>query len=1746
MRHVLALSALLSLVLTLALVGLAGEAEGSSHSSFRLLADNPQVVRPGGAVDVRSECVINGDASFEAAGPVTLREPARPPGNSDTFHAPGTYVLQFTCGANTETLTVLYHDARPPAISLNGPAQDFHPAGSPYPDGAACADRIDDVVDFDTEGRVDGSVPGWYDLSYTCTDRSGNPATASREVYVYGAEGPVTVEILGRDPYGVPAGGDYRPPVPGARCAPNPAVFADGRTPGFAARAEAGAAPDVSGLEPFSITGHEYRCTVGGFTASASRTIVVGDDSPPVISYDGPVAINHTESDDITVPGITCTDRPEAVDAGQVVTEHGRTKTSLVAAVHCEDSAGNRSEEVRVLVRLVDVTPPVMRLTGDEFLADTVAIPPALELCEDPWGGPVGHYLSRNGSFWDPTRRSDDFLPPGATLVDVVCIDGSGNSARDTVTYHVDTGRMPVIMHGANITHPHGEPLPDPGATCTDASGRDLPVRVKGRIDLGRLGMQHLVFECGDAHHNNATSRWGVDVVDTKPPEVVLYGPENYSHFERLPFPEPGFTCVDDADPDPVRTTRRLESTLPPGGYLASAEGDMVVIKYTCTDASGNAASKHRTIYILRDVYPSLAINGSVRLVHQEGTPYDDPGATCSDAAGNRLPVTTGRTPDGMTEGEYGVTYTCSLGSGPSTRTIMQTRTVIVEDNEPPVMEILGTGCGEGPGCVAFDQFDRQFYTVLHHEQGEEYWESRANPGARCVDAVDGPVPMGPKIRVNVDVPGVYVNRYSCADLSGNVAHGERRVIVSDTAPPVLDVGDPDVVLVERGTEYVDAPPTCTDSVDGGLRVLSSGAADRISGVGQYPFEYICADGAGNHDTADRSVFVYDARGPAVVLYGAREVTVEQHGAYVEEEAYCQTYNRPRQPLAHVLYPLPGTDVPGTFSVTYACVDWLGNLGFGERQVVITDRTKPVIMINGSSEFRVGVGSTYADPGAVCIDMHEGDISHRLVLGGEMMDTSAPGPRTVTFDCDDSSGNNADTVVREVEVVDGLRVVVHGEPLVDREGGLPTGTCLGAGEPRTIAGDVDPPFDPERAFTFEDRGAPHASNFTCTDGKTYLATNSTAFTHVNAYPVISIPGFESDHLGETTASQLRNLRVAGEAYADDAAMCYHYTYGEAGPSDRQFNVTSPITPGTEPGIYHATYTCGATDSAGGELFDVKVRRVSVVARLVPEIKAADAKHPLGREFVDTAVCRGLFNNTIPHELAVSGPSGPVDPIGPSTPDGIYDALYTCTQDYLGAEFEAAPASAKIEVVSPGRGSDPEIAGGDVIHFRQGTEPPAHGLTCADGPVDLTGTISPDVVVDENTPNGNVTVTYTCTDARESKTDTHEITYIVDGTPPVISPATGTVTLELGDAFRPEGPTCADPYPRAAIGQIDTAGIPGVEAALLSRAESSPQITYDCEDAVGNSAAQSVRTFRILDTTPPAAPSVSMPTVDVPEDAALDLGDVTCAQDRGTPVVLRNTTTLDGAPYVGPINTSEPGTYRITYTCHDANQAGDPASQTISIRDTTAPVLDGNAPSPAYVMSGPDYTSYAGYTLTCTDGGQPANDRISFEPPLASLAERPAAMPHEVEIYCPDAFRNTINNKTAEIVVDDTDPVPPEPPNRDIERDAVFEHGQTCTQDTGSPVDQEPELEIRNTDGDEVQLVDTSSVTTYTIKYTCHDAAGNSLQGAAQTIMIVDTTAPALTGNAPSPAYVMSGSDYVNLDAYTLTCTDDGQPANDRI
>ena len=81
------------------------------------------------------------------------------------------------------------------------------------------------------------------------------------------------------------------------------------------------------------------------------------------------------------------------------------------------------------------------------------------------------------------------------------------------------------------------------------------------------------------------------------------------------------------------------------------------------------------------------------------------------------------------------------------------------------------------------------------------------------------------------------------------------------------------------------------------------------------------------------------------------------------------------------------------------------------------DTVAPVITLLGDSPLEVNQGATYTDPGATASDDTDGDLSARIVVGGDTVDTDTIGAYNVTYDVSDAAGNAAATVTRIVRVV---------------------------------------------------------------------------------------------------------------------------------------------------------------------------------------------------------------------------------------------------------------------------------------------------------------------------------------------------------------------------------------------------------------------------------------------------------------------------------------------------------------------------------------------------------------------------------------------------------------------------------------------------------------------------------------------------------------------------------------------------------
>ncbi len=81
------------------------------------------------------------------------------------------------------------------------------------------------------------------------------------------------------------------------------------------------------------------------------------------------------------------------------------------------------------------------------------------------------------------------------------------------------------------------------------------------------------------------------------------------------------------------------------------------------------------------------------------------------------------------------------------------------------------------------------------------------------------------------------------------------------------------------------------------------------------------------------------------------------------------------------------------------------------------DTVPPVLTLNGEVEINVIVDSEFTDPGVIAIDNVDGDISELIIIDGTV-DTAILGSYEITYNVIDSSGNNAEQVIRTVNVIE--------------------------------------------------------------------------------------------------------------------------------------------------------------------------------------------------------------------------------------------------------------------------------------------------------------------------------------------------------------------------------------------------------------------------------------------------------------------------------------------------------------------------------------------------------------------------------------------------------------------------------------------------------------------------------------------------------------------------------------------------------
>ena len=488
---------------------------------------------------------------------------------------------------------------------------------------------------------------------------------------------------------------------------------------------------------------------------------------------------------------------------------------------------------------------------------------------------------------------------------------------------------------------------------------------------------------------------------DTTPPVIKLEGSSLVTITVDETYTEQGAVCDDDVDADKPATVG--------GDTVDTSTVGQYTVTYDCTDSSNNEATQvSRTVNVQSAPdtdAPVIIITGSANIQLTVDETYTEQGAVCDDDVDADKPATVGGdTVDTSTVGQYTVTYDCTDSSNNEATQV--SRTVNVQsapDTDAPVIIITGSA-------------------NIQLTVDETYTEQ----GAVCDDDVDAdkPATVGGDT-VDTSTVGQYTVTYDCTDSSNNEATQVSRTVnvqsAPDTdAPVIIITGSANIQLTVDET-YTEQGAVCDDDVDADKPATVGGDTVDTSTVGQYTVTYDCTDSSNNEATqVSRTVNVQsapDTDAPVIIITGSANIQLTVDETYTEQGAVCDDDVDADKP-ATVGGDTVDTSTVGQYTVTYDCTDSSNNEATQVSRTVnvqsAPDTDAPVIIITGSANIQLTVDETYTEQGAVCDD--DVDADKPATVGGDTVDTSTVGQYTVTYDCTDSSNNEATQVSRTVNV----------------------------------------------------------------------------------------------------------------------------------------------------------------------------------------------------------------------------------------------------------------------------------------------------------------------------------------------------------------------------------------------------------------------------------------------------------------------------------------------------------------------------------------------------------------------------------------------------------------------------------------------------------------------------------------------------------------------------------------------------------
>ncbi len=591
---------------------------------------------------------------------------------------------------------------------------------------------------------------------------------------------------------------------------------------------------------------------------------------------------------------------------------------------------------------------------------------------------------------------------------------------------------------------------------------------------------------------------------------------------------------------------------------------------------------------------------------------------------------------------------------------------------------------------------------------------------------------------------------------------------ITITADVTDDISNVDTVVLTIGTD--DYAMTQVGSSD--TYTVDISTTGMTLGTISYTITAVDDSDRVNEGTAIGDFEVEDTTAPVITELGSDPETVEVGSTYTDAGATALDNYDGDLTLEIITVNPVDTSVVASYSVTYDVEDSSGNDAVTvTRTVNVVDIEAPVITLVGTDE-TVEVGTTYTDAGATALDNYDGDLTVSIVTV-DPVDTSVVDSYTVTYDVEDSSGNDAVTVTRTVNVVDTEAPVINDDDI------SPTDTPE-IGDIITIIAIVTD-NDAVTSVEVDIDGTPYTMTDSDGDGVYESGSIDTAALGLSFhYYTISA----SDGTNTETESGFFEVIDSVDPVINSIA-----------------DTPDPVEFGAE-----VTFTADVTDDNG-------VDEVTLTIDTIIE-----------EMFYDSST--GLYTYVLDSDL-----------LSVATFSYSVTATDVFSNEVTDSSGSLTVADSEVPVITV-LGSDPETVEAGATY----TDAGATATDNVDG--DLTASIVTVNPVDTSVV-GTYTVTYDVTDAAGNAATQETRTVVVsDTTAPVITVlGNNPETVQLGDTYTDAGATATDSLDGDLTSSIITSGT--VDTTTIG----TYTITYTVSDSAGNSDTET-RDVEVVDTTVP--------------------------------------------------------------------------------------------------------------------------------------------------------------------------------------------------------------------------------------------------------------------------------------------------------